>query len=1274
MKKALLLCAVALFSFAGRVSAGDGLTPVGANVIVLPSSYWDGDIEWKAWTWVYNSGVDYDSNGQGWNTDNDHYNVVCGTPAEDAEGRQWFEPGFDMSPKEDDINYDQFDNEGNELQILWEEHTAPYSNDEKFNGKLSYQWTGYSIMADIYVRRIFTTDQLLSGPVYLACGHDDAPAEYYINGELVYERTGYEENEDGNIINGWNNAEYILLTDEQKALIKLNGEENIIAFHVHQNWGGAFADCGLYTKLEGGLDMGFTTPWEGKVLFNNTGGYNRDMLSPSNNPHHPWSALYQALPGDEYTFTMPGACAGDYYEEWMEQLHFKTPINIEEGRDYNFKVRLMSDKPFSSVIVKLTDNDNDDVELAYEVYELEAQEEGDDSYEGYLVDIDFPGIANIDPDTGEEKNLNFKVAFDFGGGEEGATVTIKEMSLRDITEGDNEDDAVELWTGTHYFNFFYMSKAVTTYLIYDDELGDYREATQEEIDQELYDYDEVSFEEAIAPEITGRTETLAWTQVDFDDSMWDNQMMPTGSANYMPEQQSIWPSGVLEETGYSSNYWIRRNFELDKINDRLSYELNVCHDDVYETYVNGVLLQKNVGWTNGKNPVQVHIPAKYLNVGKNVIATYIQQNWGGYFYDCGINVTEVNLDESVKLFNEVLAFAESDVLLTNRMKSDVKALVAEAKQFYSENKNDAVELRNYARELKPAIQAIFNYSPSVKTLKDTWDICRKMEDKGYWGTALQDATAALDTCATANDLNKYLTPLRDARKATAMERHTEKYVGCVPQIVSMDMIGMAQYEDYDEELDKDVTRYNPTYYIYNVGAKNFLGAGESWGTHLAIEYISNPMMLIQAMRDVYDEDGEVIDEEEVEGAYYIETFRPNGDIGSMDFMNWNGFIDCPLNSQGLWQLIPVEGKTNVYNIAQYGTASDKEEKTYSGVTYDAGCKRLLGLRSGDNGYAPSYYVVDTDMHDPNLETNQWMFITREELLGFTATASEDNPVDLSFLILNPGFDQRLALTSGDAAYVESDGEWIFNSGSIFGRGGDHANFVFEAYNTDEFALSHEMKPKEGKNALPAGTYVLEVQGYYRDGNEGAHVAKVLANQPVEQRAIFYAKVTKQADPASPASLPETIMEETMPLMPIHIEANKVPGIGYGESEGLRMPGTYSGQPLNATDQAGMEFFPLGLYMNKLAFVLPEGSDRLTIGINKEYDENRAAGDWCVMDNWRLKYYGGGEIDPDAIRGIESDEINKITTSSEGIYNMLGQRLSKVQKGVNIIGGKKIVKK
>ena len=98
-------------------------------------------------------------------------------------------------------------------------------------------------------------------------------------------------------------------------------------------------------------------------------------------------------------------------------------------------------------------------------------------------------------------------------------------------------------------------------------------------------------------------------------------------------------------------------------------------------------------------------------------------------------------------------------------------------------------------------------------------------------------------------------------------------------------------------------------------------------------------------------------------------------------------------------------------------------------------------------------------------------------------------------------------------------------------------------------------------------------------------------------------------------------------------------------------------------------------MNKLVFTIPEDDNgHISIGLNKEYDENRPVGDWCVMDNWRIKYYGKAEIDPDAIKGITSDEINKTTQIERGIYNMLGQRLSKVQKGVNIINGKKVIKK
>ena len=67
--------------------------------------------------------------------------------------------------------------------------------------------------------------------------HDDAPCEYYINGELIWSET-----------DGWYEDEVVRLTDEQKALIKTDGKTiNVFAFHVHQNWGGRYADGGLYT-------------------------------------------------------------------------------------------------------------------------------------------------------------------------------------------------------------------------------------------------------------------------------------------------------------------------------------------------------------------------------------------------------------------------------------------------------------------------------------------------------------------------------------------------------------------------------------------------------------------------------------------------------------------------------------------------------------------------------------------------------------------------------------------------------------------------------------------------------------------------------------------------------------------------------------------------------------------------------------------------------------------------------------------------------------------
>lgn len=200
-----------------------------ADNVILPSSQVTPSTTWKAMVMVFNSHQRY--------TDA-QYNSICGRPSQDSNGREWYE--FDYSLTDGDQT--------------WQQQTSPFSSDDYYLGHKSYQWITSDIMGDIYLRRSFTLNTPITGDLFLACGHDDAPAEYYINGVQVFATS-----------DGWNNNERILLSNEQKALVKTDGTENVIALHVHQNWGGAFADCGLYeadmqriVQLLPTLDQG---PW-----------------------------------------------------------------------------------------------------------------------------------------------------------------------------------------------------------------------------------------------------------------------------------------------------------------------------------------------------------------------------------------------------------------------------------------------------------------------------------------------------------------------------------------------------------------------------------------------------------------------------------------------------------------------------------------------------------------------------------------------------------------------------------------------------------------------------------------------------------------------------------------------------------------------------------------------------------------------------------------------------------------------------------------------------
>ncbi|MCF0195691.1 MAG: hypothetical protein HUK03_00320, partial [Bacteroidaceae bacterium] len=949
MKKVLLSAGLLLCTLAGYA---DGIPTVGANIVIAPASQWDPTMKWEAKTLVITEHQDFGDphdpyypeelfpedprvgtgnpnyNMPCWNEDNEYYKFL-----EDNNGKKWYEFGYDESLVMEDVNFWDPEDPEKKNYFQWTTQQAPFSNDEYYKSQKAYRWTSENIMADFFIRRTFTTDRLLSGDVYLACGHDDAPCEYYINGVLVFQKTGYELNDDGNIKNGWNNEEVYKLTEEQKALIKLNGEENLLCVHVHQNWGGAFADCGLYTMVEGGLPMGYVEAWTGKTLFNSWGGWDGETGGL-----HGWEKLYEAQADDVYSIQLGKAITAE--EEWRNQVHFKTPIRIEDSQDYTLNLTLKATSDIEKVVVKITENDNDENELNIDEVSLSAGSAEDLTYT-------FTGPAE-----------NMKIVFDFRGAAVDSTVV--EISQMSLVDGSNN----ELWIGGSYFNYMYNCEP---YWEYSGE-GEERDSV-------------LNYRQVKDCTIEGRVETLAWTLPEFDDTMWDDKLMPIGNKNYHGGlENSVWPGNMRNinyeydgDDGRNTNMWIRRTFELESINPRLSYALNVCHDDTYWTYVNGHLLQNYDGWTDGKNPVQVHIPAKYLKEGKNVIATYIQQNWGGRFYDCGINVEEVNYPECKKALEDAIALAEKEgLVLTSAMKAELAALAAAAKEELANNP-DAAEIKEYARVLTENVKRIQGYEGDVKVIIETIEFLKK-ENNGFGGYADKALANAVnyDTCTTAAQLNDIFRPeLRVARKRNAAERRTEKYTGLA-------------LSELEEGLD---------FYLYNVGCHQFLKGTESWGCHQGVGYASNAFTL-EGPR--WPEEGEPTPYE-TENTYRINTHRNNG--GNLEYMNWGGYVDTDTNDG--WQFIPVEGKTNVFHIVQAGRTN--------GVT---GGYNYLGLRDGDNqnyvGFN-NFNVVDTDMRTPELETNQWMVISPEEMNSFVAGATKENPADLTHLLVNPCFDQRLSI-------------------------------------------------------------------------------------------------------------------------------------------------------------------------------------------------------------------------------------------------------------------------
>lgn len=230
------------------------------------------------------------------------------------------------------------------------------------------------------------------------------------------------------------------------------------------------------------------------------------------------------------------------------------------------------------------------------------------------------------------------------------------------------------------------------------------------------------------------------------------------------------------------------------------------------------------------------------------------------------------------------------------------------------------------------------------------------------------------------------------------------------------------------------------YYLYNVGTKKWLCAGNSWGT--------------QASLDDYGLDFTVAALED--GTYTLDSRVANN--ATDHFLGSNAFVDA---------------KAYGWTATNVSTADDAE--------------KVITLSTADGKYlafSGNGTVVSTTT-DGTADNAKWIAVSKAQRLSdikaALATASKENPVDVTLFFQGMNFgrnDQRNSAWQGSPSI----------NGNNTNNCAEKYNTTFDVYQTAE---------------VPNGMYTVIYQGFYRDGNS-ANAATAHAAGTEKLNATAYA--------------------------------------------------------------------------------------------------------------------------------------------------------------------------
>ena len=269
------------------------------------------------------------------------------------------------------------------------------------------------------------------------------------------------------------------------------------------------------------------------------------------------------------------------------------------------------------------------------------------------------------------------------------------------------------------------------------------------------------------------------------------------------------------------------------------------------------------------------------------------------------------------------------------------------------------------------------------------------------------------------------------------------------------------------------------------------------------------------------------------------------------------------------------------------------------------------------------------MHlDRTIGSNDYVVVGEWKLWYLGDSSAEINEQDVTSLIVNNNFDPA----RGDKNTSTIEG-WTTTT-----LNGYKKNTA--SYNKNTFSLSQKL------SGLPEGTYKVTVHAFYRAGSYEEEEANI--NKGVDTHlAKFYAATTDKTWEKPLMNLSEggvTSMDD----VPAGVKTRTI--------NGIIVP--------DGTD-ASVEFYKRGYYLNELPFYVGNDGD-VTIGMH--LDKTIGSNDYVVVGEWKLYYYGSGNI-VDDVTGIENVVATENSLSDKtpvAVYSISGIALPSANGKIQIV--------